>query len=58
MRAPVYRGKRGGRQIEEGGQGEGAGWALVIWHRNNGAEMVIMTRHASAGSIMHRGRGC
>lgn len=48
----------GGRQIEEGGQGEGAGWALVIWRRNNGAEMVIMTRHASAGSIMHRGRGC
>lgn len=40
------------------GKGGGGGGNLGIWRRNNGAEMVIMTRHANAGSIMHRGQGC
>lgn len=35
----------GGQQIWKGGN-------LVIWCQNNGAEMVVMTRHADAGSIM------
>ena len=55
VRAPLYWGRSGrgggGRRIEKKGD-------LVIWCWNNGAEMVVMTRHADAKSIMHRAWGC
>lgn len=51
VRAPLYWGKQEGDDRSKKGDS-------VIWCRNKGAEMVVMTRHADARSIMHRGRGC